>query len=99
MYFAVFKMSSIDQRHSLEIIPNRSEHTGGRGLPAQNMLALKPDYIISTGMGRRAISLFEQQGVGVLQSPRGTLEQILTLYKRGKLTTLVQGCTQSKHGC
>ena len=95
--FAVFEKANSDRQSTLEIIPNRSQHTGGRGLPAQNMLALNPDLIISTGMGRRAINLFQQAGVGVLQCPLGTLEQVLNLYNEEKLPELTQGCVHARH--
>ncbi|MFX0124715.1 MAG: NifB/NifX family molybdenum-iron cluster-binding protein [Candidatus Hodarchaeota archaeon] len=79
-YFAVFEKEGSETPGTLKIIPNKSQHTGGRGLPAQNVLALNPDIVISTGMGRHAIIFFQQARVGVLQCPSGTMEQVITLF-------------------
>jgi predicted Fe-Mo cluster-binding NifX family protein len=78
-------------------IPNRGQHTGGRGLPAQNILAIQPDILISTGMGRRAIDIFQQNNVGVLHAPLGTVAAVMELYTQNKLPELTEGCVYAKH--
>ncbi len=98
-YFAIFEKEDLETSSTLKIIPNKSQHTGGRGLPAQNILALNPDIVISTGMGRRVITFFQQARVGVLQCPSGTLEQALTFFNEEKLPELTQGCVHARHGC
>ncbi len=98
-FFAIFEREKPNHESTLQIIPNRSQHTGGRGLPAQKILALNPDIVISTGMGRRAITFFQQARVGVLQCPSGTVEQVLKLFFEKKLPELTQGCVHARHGC
>jgi len=97
-YFAVIETEEHGKIGSIDFIPNRGQHTGGRGLPAQNILDLQPDVVISTGMGWRAIDIFQQKGVGVLQSQHGTVESTMNLYTQKRLPELTKGCLDAKHG-
>ncbi len=96
-FFVVLEKTKEGEELSVTTVSNRGQHTGGRGLPAQNILALQPDIVISTGMGRRAIDIFQQNQVGVLQAPQGNVEAIMKLYEENKLPELTQGCVHAKH--
>ncbi|MFW9917456.1 MAG: NifB/NifX family molybdenum-iron cluster-binding protein [Candidatus Thorarchaeota archaeon] len=96
-FFAVIEKEEEGKIESVNMVSNRGQHTGGRGLPAQNILALQPDIVISTGMGRRAIDIFQQNGVGVLQAPPGTVDATMKLFGEDKLPELTEGCVHAKH--
>ncbi len=95
-FFAVLEKEEEGAIKFVNTVPNRGQHTGGRGLPAQNILALQPDILISAGMGRRAIDIFQQNGVGVLKAPPGTVDSIMKLFRRNELPELTEGCMQAK---
>ena len=96
-FFAVVEADEDGQIEAIETIPNRGQHTGGKGLPAQHILELQPDVVISTGMGRRAIDFFRQNGIGVLQAPPGTVETVMEIAGKKALPKLVESCVHAKH--
>jgi predicted Fe-Mo cluster-binding NifX family protein len=61
-YFAWF---SIEDGSVVEkgIVPNDSEHFGGVGRPPERIAHLEPDAVVTTGMGMRAINMFQQMNV------------------------------------
>jgi predicted Fe-Mo cluster-binding NifX family protein len=74
------------------VVPNDSEHFGGVGLPPERISMLKPDVVITTGMGMRAISMFQQMSVAVLQAKREGSTENLELFSKGELSELTEGC-------
>lgn len=75
-----------------KISPNDSSHFGGQGLPPERMMALGADIVISAGMGQRAISMFQDSTVAVLQAQDASVEKSIQDYVNGKLTELTEGC-------
>ena len=71
---------------------NTSEHMGGSGLPPDHILALKPNVVIVSGMGGKAIDIFEGAGVPVLQATSGIVNDIVVAYNENKLPKLTEGC-------
>ena len=66
-YYAWFEVKEgkvIDQG----VIPNDSEHFGGVGLPPERIGRLHPDVMIVLGMGGRAIAMFQDMNIAVLQA-------------------------------
>ena len=94
-YFAWYEISSgkiVDQG----LAPNDSSHFGGQGLPPERMMALGADVVISTGMGMRAIQMFQNSTVAVLQAINESTEQSIADYLDGKLEELTEGCLHAE---
>ena len=90
-YFAWYEVSSgkiVDRG----VAPNDSSHFGGRGLPPERMMALGADVVISAGMGMKAIQMFQNSTVAVLQAVNVSTEQSIADYLEGKLEELTEGC-------
>ena len=68
------------------LVPNDSEHFGGTGLPPDRILQLRPDAVITFGMGWRAINRFQSAGVAVLQAAGSRTEENLHRFLQGELT-------------
>ena len=73
-----------DDKESLEIIPNESNHFGGVGMPAE-FLASKANGIICKGIGAKAIDLCNQLGLALYVGAADTVQAVVTQLKEGKL--------------
>jgi len=80
-----------------EAIPNVSEHFGGVGRPPDRILMLKPNILITYGMGPRALNIFQNAGVAVLRAVGETVNEVLEAFKRGELEELTEGCLHAQH--
>jgi len=69
----------------VEVLPNESEHFGGSGLPAELLAQAGVDVLLCSGLGRRAMGLFEDYGVMVYIGAHGTAEEALERWKREEL--------------
>ena len=78
------------------VVSNDSEHFGGVGLPPERIGMLKPDAVVTTGMGMRAISMFQQMGVAVLQAKKERSTENLELFLKGELSELTEGCLHAR---
>jgi predicted Fe-Mo cluster-binding NifX family protein len=95
-YFAWFEVKSgniVDRGVS----PNDSSHFGGQGLPPERMMALGADIVISSGMGMKAIQMFQNSTVAVLQAENESTEQSIQDYVEGKLQELTEGCLHAEN--
>jgi predicted Fe-Mo cluster-binding NifX family protein len=79
------------------IIPNESEHFGGSGNPPDRILQLKPNALITFGMGPRALNIFQNAKVAVLRANAGTVEEVIRAYNNDELEELTEGCHQALH--
>lgn len=79
------------------VVPNDSEHFGGVGRPPERIGRLGPDAVISHGMGMRAINMFQEMGVAVLQAKRELSQENLDLFVKGELMELTEGCLHARH--
>ena len=78
------------------VAPNDSSHFGGIGLPPERMMALGADVVISAGMGMKAIQMFQDSTVAVLQAINESTEQSIADYVDGKLEELTEGCLHAE---
>jgi len=90
-YFAWFHMEG-GKVVKRGVVPNDSEHFGGVGYPPERIARLEPHAVISPGMGMRAINMFQQMGIAVLQAQAQTTSENVGLFARGELTELTEGC-------
>ena len=75
---------------NIEVIANESDHFGGVGLPAE-FLKNHCNGIICGGIGSRAISLCEQLGLRVIVGAGGSVKQVISDFKEGKLREATPG--------
>lgn len=73
------------ETNEVKVIPNTSEHMGGIGLPAEILARHGIDTMICSGLGRRAIGLFEQYGIMVYVGAYGTVKDALEMWKNNRL--------------
>jgi len=95
-YFAWYELeggSVVDKG----LVPNDSEHFGGTGLPPDRILQLRPEAVITSGMGRRALNRFQVAGVAILQAVGNRTSENLARFIGGELTELTQGCLHARH--
>ena len=77
--------------------PNDSSHFGGQGLPPERMMAMGADVVISAGMGMKAIQMFQNSTVAVLQAVNASTVQSIQDYVDGKLQELTEGCLHAEN--
>ena len=74
------------------VVPNDSDHFGGTGHPPEKIKSLGGEVVVSSGMGMKAIQMFQELGIAVLQGTHpGSLENV-EAFIRGELQELTQGC-------
>jgi predicted Fe-Mo cluster-binding NifX family protein len=95
-YFAWFNVESgkITDRG---VAPNDSSHFGGQGMPPERMMAMGADVVISSGMGMKAIEMFQNSTVAVLQAVHESTVQSVQDYVEGKLQELTEGCLHAEN--
>jgi len=69
----------------INVVPNTSDHMGGRGHPPEIMAKHGVHVMICRGLGRRAIAMFEDFGIDVYIGAVGTVRDAIDAYKNGNL--------------
>jgi predicted Fe-Mo cluster-binding NifX family protein len=96
-YFAVVELDENGQVLNLQTVPNKSGHLGGMGQPPETIMRLKSDAVVTYGMGRRALNIFQSENVAVLQTTKDSVKDVIEAYNRGELVELTEGCQHAKH--
>lgn len=96
-YFAVVDINERGEIIRQKTVPNVSEHFGGTGRPPDRILQLKPDAVITYGMGPRGLSIFQNADVAVLRATVNTVREAIAAYNKGKLEELTEGCLHARH--
>jgi len=96
-YFAVVDIDEDGNVSDQRTIANTSEHFGGVGHPPDRILQLKPDALITYGMGPRALSIFQNARVAVLRTNAKTVKKVVTAYNNDELEELTEGCNEARH--
>ena len=96
-YFAVVDIDEDGSVSDQKTIANTSEHFGGVGHPPDRILQLKPDALITYGMGPRALSIFQNARVAVLSTNANTVREVVAAYNNDELEELTEGCTEARH--
>ena len=76
------------------VAPNDSEHFGGTGQPPERIAALGAEVVISFGMGMRAIQMFQERKIAVLEAVSPSPVQNIVAYLKSELKELTLGCLQ-----
>lgn len=96
-YFAVAELDENGKVLSLQMVPNKSEHFGGMGRPSENIMRLRPNAVVTYGMGPRALSMFQNANIAVLQANKDVVKDIIDAYNSDELVELTEGCHHAKH--
>ena len=81
----------------VKVIDNTSGHAGGSGYPAEILANFGINVMICGGLGRRAITMFEESGVMVYIGASGTVDNAYQMYKGGKLKAATDESACAQH--
>ncbi len=96
-YFAVIDLDESGVISSQRTVANISEHFGGTGRPPDRILQLRPNALITYGMGPQALSTFQEAKVAVLRANTNTVGAVLRAYNEDQLQELTEGCHHARH--
>jgi predicted Fe-Mo cluster-binding NifX family protein len=96
-YFAVIDLDENGSISSQRTVPNISEHFGGTGHPPDRILQLRPNALITYGMGPRALGIFQNARVAVLRANANTVKDVIAAYNNNELEELTEGCHHARH--
>jgi len=96
-YFTVVDLGEDGSVAGQRTIVNDSEHFGGVGLPPDRILQLKPNALITYGMGHKALSIFQEAKVAVLRTNASTVREVIIAYNNNELDELTEGCHEARH--
>ena len=79
--------------------PNNSGHMGGQGYPAEILGNMGIDVMLCGGLGRRAITMFQERGIMVYVGTVGTVRDAVEAFKNKNLeaATDENACAQHAH--
>jgi predicted Fe-Mo cluster-binding NifX family protein len=72
-------------KNEVKVISNTSEHMGGQGQPPEIMAREGVNVMVCRGLGRRAITMFEELGIDVYIGASGTVREAIDAFKEDKL--------------
>jgi len=96
-YFAVVELDENGRISNQRTVPNVGEHFGGSGRRADFILQLKPNAIITYGMGPRGLNIYQSVRVAVLRANANTVKEVIAAYNKDELEELTEGCHQARH--
>jgi predicted Fe-Mo cluster-binding NifX family protein len=96
-FYAIVNLDSTKNVERIEIEENTGEHFGGQGHMHDHLLKLKPNAIVTHGMGPRGLIGFQSAGIAVLKAEGSAVRDIVAAYKDGKLKELTEGCHEAHH--
>jgi len=73
------------ETNQVKVLPNTSQHMGGSGYPPQIMADAGVDVMLCSGLGPRAIGMFEQFGIEVYVGAIGTVKETVQAWQAGRL--------------
>jgi predicted Fe-Mo cluster-binding NifX family protein len=96
-FYAIIDLNEGGQVIGKRTIANTSEHFGGVGLPPDRILQLKPEALITYGLGPKALRVFQDAGVAVLRTEANTVKDVVRAYNSNELQELTHGCHHAHH--
>lgn len=84
---------------NVKVVDNTSEHMGGAGKPPETLREYNVDVMVCSGLGPRAIRMFESYGIRVFVGASGTVQDTIDLWKEGILqeATDENACKMHRH--
>ena len=86
-----------NETDQVEVIPNDSSHMGGSGLPADLLAQEGVDVMVCSGLGRKAIRLFEEHGIDVYIGAGGTVKEALKEWRENQLLSASESDACERH--
>lgn len=71
--------------NDVKVIQNTSEHRGGVGYPPEIMAREGVQVLVCRGLGRRALSMFDESGISVYIGASGTVKDAIAAFREGRL--------------
>jgi predicted Fe-Mo cluster-binding NifX family protein len=96
-FYAIIDLDKDGKIINIDTIPNTGEHFGGEGHMHDRILEMKPNVIITYGLGPRGLSLFQGAGIAVLKAEVDTVKNVIAAYNDDTLQELTEGCHQAHH--
>ena len=83
----------------VKVLQNTSEHMGGVGLPPEIMAGAGVQAMLCSGLGPRAIQMFEEYGIEVYVGASGTVSEAVQAWKNGllQMATDKNACQMHRH--
>ncbi|MFP4655738.1 MAG: NifB/NifX family molybdenum-iron cluster-binding protein [Methanohalobium sp.] len=87
------------ESNSVEVIPNIGEHMGGTGKPPEFLSKAGVEVMLCSGLGPRAINMFENYCIDVYVGAKGTVKDALESWNSGTLeeATKENACNSHRH--
>ena len=89
------------QSDNLELVRNRgSHHTPGACDPVGGLQGHTVDAVVCTGLGKRALTRLQRQGIEVYMTTASDVSHALHQFRTGQLAPLTvdQACGGGRHG-
>jgi predicted Fe-Mo cluster-binding NifX family protein len=85
--------------NAVNVVENSGEHFGGMGVAPDLIAEAGAEILLCSGLGPRAISMFEQLGIAVYVGARGTVREVLSDFQAGRLreATDATACKMHRH--
>jgi len=77
---------------------NSGQHFGGAMRPAEVILNLGIGAVLCSGLGQRAVRLFQDAGIAVFCGAEGNVQAALDAYRDGKLKPAAEADACPGHG-
>lgn len=74
------------------VAKNTSDHFGGVGAPPETIKSLGGEVVISSGMGMKAIQMFQSLGIAVLKGVSMDSLENVNAFIKGGMEELTEGC-------
>ena len=96
-FYVVLVLDDDKEVESIDTVENKGEHFGGQGHMHDHILELKPNAIITYGIGPRGLCGFQDAGIAVLKANADTVKDVISAYKSDELEELTEGCHHARH--
>jgi len=81
----------------VEILPNTSMHVGGGGYAPELLSTANVDVMLCSGLGRKAIGMFEEFGIMVYIGAYGNVKNVIQMWKEEKLQPATDANACGRH--
>ncbi len=85
--------------NKVNVVENTGEHFGGVGNTPDLVAAAGAEVMLCSGLGPRAINMFEQLGIEVYVGARGTVQDAINAFQAGEFIEArdANACKEHKH--
>ena len=95
--FRAYTIVDLDT-NEVTVIPNTSEHRGSAGVPPEFISKMGTHVMLCSGLGLKAIHLFEEFGIDVFIGAQGTMRDAIEAWQQGRLMEATGENACKEHG-